>query len=176
MTRTAAAPGTIARTATAAPSGVCTRCGPSTAKGSLCSPSTTARIACGSIVMRDRERPTRCPRCWFYEAGRRDALEASCASSGHQITLQTFVRPLWPRGFRPGEDWIDTFEQSQRRLVRHAQPERCHHDLRAHAEAKAGHVLLQQELRARQGVRQLRDALDFRVERRQEPLPLRSHA
>src|SRR5213593_3025789 len=53
----------------AAPPGVCTRCGPSTAKGSPCSPSTTARIACGSSVMRDRERPTRCPCCHSTKRG-----------------------------------------------------------------------------------------------------------
>src|SRR5213593_2119151 len=52
-----------------APPGVCTRCGPSTAKGSPCSPSTTARIACGSSVMRDRERPTRCPCCHSTKRG-----------------------------------------------------------------------------------------------------------
>ena len=60
-------------------------------------------------------------------------------------------------------------------MAREVQAEARQDELRVHAEPKAGDLLPQQDLRARELVLELRDALDLRLERRQQSLALRGH-
>src|SRR5262249_39465181 len=65
------------------------------------------------------------------------------------------------------EDRIDALDQRERRLVRDGQSQRRHHELRIGAQPQPARVLLQHDLRTRQRVLKLRDALDLGFDRRQ---------